>query len=164
MKLGSQTNSSLSYSASRSMTSNSGMSSSAYAYMPLSQSPQSSSMTLTQTSANVSFEELRRQARAIESELDSKLVQFSKLGAAYNQPSRVTRFATQQSTANRSASDNDAQYEKITIEITDYLAKLSRLNESMQNYADQHGSNGTSSRASFLHALQRHREILSDYR
>lgn len=132
--------------------------SSAYAYNSFSQPSAKDTLSVS----NGNFDELCRKARTLESDLDSKLVQFSKLGAAYNQP-RANRFSSQQSSASRSATDAEQEYKNMSVEVDELLGKLARLNDAMQSSADQQSAN-VPSRASTLHAVQRHQDILSDYR
>jgi len=99
------------------------------------------------------WEGLRKQARALENDIDLKLVAFSKLGTNY--------------TSVKPAGDKqpllggDSRLEDLQGELNDLLAKLGEVNEGMSGYAE---GVGTGQSAAIQHTLQRHAEILQDYR
>lgn len=99
------------------------------------------------------WEDLRKQARKLENEIDLKLVSFSKLGTG--------------SGGVYKNSDSDAEpllstehmFESVSLEIEQLLAKLTTINEKLGDI----GSSEQGSGAAMMHTLQRHREILQDY-
>ncbi|XP_059490090.1 Golgi SNAP receptor complex member 1 isoform X2 [Neocloeon triangulifer] len=104
------------------------------------------------TTAGPTWEGLRKEARQLENEIDLKLVGFSKLGTGLS--------------ANvKSDSDNapllgpDHVFESMALEIESLLEKLSNLNDQMAEF-----SSAQTPSAALLHTLQRHREILQDYK
>ncbi|XP_037078151.1 Golgi SNAP receptor complex member 1-like [Pollicipes pollicipes] len=103
-------------------------------------------------SAGHNWEDLRKQARQVENELDVKLVAYSKLGAGYG---NVT--ASIPSDQQPLLGDEQA-VEKTEAEIEACLAKLSTVNELMSEF-----STGPTPSAAVVHTLQRHRDILQDY-
>ena len=95
------------------------------------------------------WEELRRKARTFESELDTKLVAYSKLGNSFAQD-------LDRDTAPLLTGDNI--FDAMSAEIEELLLKLTVVNDNMSEYV----SNGSTS-GSMRHVCQRHREILQDY-
>ncbi|XP_017768235.1 PREDICTED: Golgi SNAP receptor complex member 1 [Nicrophorus vespilloides] len=95
----------------------------------------------------LSYDDLRKQARHLENDVDLKLVAFSKLGAGLK-------------THHGSAADkvpllsDEDTFETMALEIEDLLSKLTQLNERM--------SEQPVSGAAMLHTLHRHRDILAD--
>ena len=97
------------------------------------------------------WEDLRKQARQYENEIDTKLMSFSKLCSNY-----VAHDQTNASTTSSSSSS----FETVSMEIEQLLERLSDVNKRMSDVVPS--LLGTSSAAS--HTLQRHHEILQDYR
>lgn len=97
------------------------------------------------------WEDLRKQARQYENEIDTKLMSFSKLCSNY-----VAHDQTNTSTTSSSSSS----FETVSMEIEQLLERLSDINQRMSDVVPS--LLGTSSAAS--HTLQRHHEILQDYR
>lgn len=94
------------------------------------------------------WEDLRKQARQLENDIDAKLVSFSKLG--FNPRS------SQSSADELPLLDEEHIFENMTSEIEALLSKLSIINEGMSGIQ----ANG----AAMLHTMQRHKEILKDYK
>ncbi|KAK2580611.1 hypothetical protein KPH14_007727 [Odynerus spinipes] len=96
----------------------------------------------------VDWEDLRKQARHLENEIDAKLVAFSKLGINTNSknvtPDEVPLL------------DEEHVFENMALEIETLLSKLFTVNERMSELQP----NG----AAMLHTMQRHKEILKDYK
>jgi len=97
------------------------------------------------------WEDLRKQARQHENEIDAKLMSFSKLCSNYvahdqNETSTTTSTAT--------------SFETMSIEIEKLLERLSDINKRMSDVVPS--LLGPNSAAT--HTLQRHHEILQDYR
>ncbi|CAG0888810.1 unnamed protein product [Cyprideis torosa] len=103
------------------------------------------------TEEEMAWEDLRKQARQLENELDIKLVAFSKLGA-----SKIKSKSQDTVPLLRNSSDDATNI--ASMEIEGLLAKLSQLNDAMSDYSSSQASN-----PSLLHTIQRHREILQDY-
>uniref|UniRef100_UPI00358FF3C1 Golgi SNAP receptor complex member 1 isoform X2 n=1 Tax=Myxine glutinosa TaxID=7769 RepID=UPI00358FF3C1 len=101
------------------------------------------------TSAN----ELRRQARHLENDLEIKLVSFSKLCAN----NAVSRTSIGNGSA-LSASFSDSLGQNLVAELQQLINKLSEINNKMADAAT-HVANSSS----LIHSLHRHRDILQDY-
>ncbi|CAL4101730.1 unnamed protein product, partial [Meganyctiphanes norvegica] len=99
----------------------------------------------------MSFEELRKSARQLESEIDVKLVSFSKLASNYG-------GASPNSSDTQPLLSGDQMYETISVELEHLLTQLTDINEQMSQI--QHGSGNS---VATVHTLQRHRDILQDY-
>jgi len=102
-----------------------------------------------------SWESLRKQARALENEIDVKLVSYSKLGTNYTRSSH----GPQDQQPLLSAGGGDERIEELGTEIESLIEELSSVNESMAQFATNSGQS-----AAIHHTLQRHTEILQDYR
>ncbi|KAJ8972154.1 hypothetical protein NQ314_000380 [Rhamnusium bicolor] len=99
--------------------------------------------------AALSYEDLRKQARQLENEIDLKLVAFSKLGAGIKTPH--SSHADPDTVPLLSGEDT---FETMSLEIEQLLNKLTQVNERL--------SEQPVSGAAMLHTLQRHRDILAD--
>ncbi|XP_015229427.1 Golgi SNAP receptor complex member 1-like [Cyprinodon tularosa] len=110
------------------------------------------------TSGNY-WEDLRKQARQLENELDLKLVSFSKLCTSYR--SNYSSGHDQQARDSRSESFQDNMLVAMTSEVEQLLNKLSAVNDKMAEYTNSPGA--LSHNAALMHTLQRHRDILQDY-
>jgi len=98
------------------------------------------------------WEELRRQARQIENEIDSKLLAFAKLSSK----DLTYESSTTSESASLLGSTSDS-FERVGSEIEALLNQLSDINNRMSQYSQQMQN------ASAVCTQQRHREILSDY-
>ncbi|XP_017550365.1 Golgi SNAP receptor complex member 1 isoform X1 [Pygocentrus nattereri] len=111
------------------------------------------------------WEDLRKQARQLENELDLKLVSFSKLCTSYSSSrdgrrgDRYMRISDTTPLLNNSTQDR--MFETMSVEIEQLLAKLTGINDKMAEYTSTPGV--TSLNAALMHTLQRHRDILQDY-
>uniref|UniRef100_A0A3B5LEM9 Golgi SNAP receptor complex member 1 n=1 Tax=Xiphophorus couchianus TaxID=32473 RepID=A0A3B5LEM9_9TELE len=115
------------------------------------------STTVMATSSNY-WEDLRKQARQLENELDLKLVSFSKLCTSYR------GGHDQQERDSRSESFGpfqDNMLVAMTSEVEQLLSKLSTVNDKMAEYTNTPGA--LSHNAALRHTFQRHRDILQDY-
>ncbi|GBP85640.1 Golgi SNAP receptor complex member 1 [Eumeta japonica] len=94
-----------------------------------------------------SWEELRKQARLLENDIDVKLVAFSKLGSSSStsglSPESVPLI------------NNEDMFDTLSMELQQLLNKLSAINDKMADLAP--------SGAATMHTIKRHREILMDY-
>ncbi|XP_026082202.1 Golgi SNAP receptor complex member 1 isoform X1 [Carassius auratus] len=108
------------------------------------------------------WEDLRKQARQLENELDLKLVSFSKLCTSYSSSRDGRRGdSSSDTTPLLSNSTQDRMFETMSVEIEQLLAKLTGVNDNMAEYTSTPGV--TSLNAALMHTLQRHRDILQDY-
>ncbi|XP_065890872.1 Golgi SNAP receptor complex member 1-like [Dysidea avara] len=99
------------------------------------------------------WEELRRQSRKLESEIDQKLVSFSKLGTNYGQ-----RELSQEDVGSGHLVDT------ISLEVEQLLHELHKVNDAMNELVSSTsvGANGHPS-TTLHHTMKRHNEILQDY-
>ena len=102
------------------------------------------------------WEGLRKQARALENEIDLKLVTFSKLGTSY---SRAGESSDRQPLLATSQAESD--WQSVQGQLEQQLVQLANINEEMASYAAGAGEGRS---AAIHHTLQRHTEILQDYR
>ncbi|XP_041097155.1 Golgi SNAP receptor complex member 1 isoform X1 [Polyodon spathula] len=108
------------------------------------------------------WEDLRKQARQLENELDLKLVSFSKLCTSYSSSREGSRDRNSSDTTPLlNNSSQDRMFETMAVEIEQLLAKLTGVNDKMAEYTNTAGV--TSLNAALMHTLQRHRDILQDY-
>ncbi|KAM4620061.1 Golgi SNAP receptor complex member 1-like [Polymixia lowei] len=105
------------------------------------------------------WEDLRKQARQIENELDLKLVSFSKLCTSYSSGNFDHRQRDSRSGPAGSSQDN--LLVAMTTELEQLLASLTVVNDKMAEYTNTPGA--SSHNAALMHTLQRHRDILQDY-
>lgn len=96
----------------------------------------------------VNWEDFRKQARQLENDIDAKLVSFSKLG--------LNAASIQSRTDEAPLLNEEHIFESMASEIESLLSKLSSINEKMSGVQ----ANG----AAMLHTMQRHKEILKDYK
>ncbi|XP_066601066.1 Golgi SNAP receptor complex member 1 [Prorops nasuta] len=96
----------------------------------------------------VDWEDLRKQARHLENEIDAKLVAFSKLGV-----NASSRHVTADEVP---LLDEEHVFDNMALEIETLLSKLLTVNDKMSELQP----NG----AAMLHTMQRHKEILKDYK
>ncbi|XP_078740724.1 Golgi SNAP receptor complex member 1 [Lampetra fluviatilis] len=113
------------------------------------------------------WEDLRRQARQLENELDMKLVSFSKLCTACTHRDQYTSDTSPL----LCGSTQHRMFDSLSVEIEQLLSKLGAVNEKLSEYAESSrppppsadsGSSSSSSSA-LTHTIQRHRDILQDY-
>uniref|UniRef100_A0A3Q1DAU3 Golgi SNAP receptor complex member 1 n=1 Tax=Amphiprion ocellaris TaxID=80972 RepID=A0A3Q1DAU3_AMPOC len=107
------------------------------------------------------WEDLRKQARQLENELDLKLVSFSKLCTSYSSSRDGHRGDTSDTTPLLNNSTQDRMFDTMSVEIEQLLAKLTAVNDKMAEYTNTPGT--ASLNAALMHTLQRHRDILQDY-
>ncbi|KAI8782456.1 Golgi SNAP receptor complex member 1 [Biomphalaria glabrata] len=117
------------------------------------------------------WEDLRRQARQLENEVDLKLVSFSKLGTSYSSQRDYDSLPLYTNSTNKPENSDTAplmnkassehMFDTMAMEISQLLAKLTEVNDRMVEYTQNIST--TSPSAALLHTLQRHRDILQDY-
>lgn len=100
------------------------------------------------------WEDLRKQARQLENEIDLKLVSFSKLGTGVG-----GHGFKSESMDTVPLLSGEHVFETMALEIEQLLNKLSSLNEKMAEAR----ATQTQAGPAVQHTLQRHREILQDY-
>lgn len=101
------------------------------------------------------WEDLRKQARQLENELDLKLVSFSKLCTSYSSGNN----GINQRTRSDSIGSHDNLMVAMTTEIEQLLSKLTSVNDKMVEFT----AGALPHNAALMHTLQRHRDILQDY-
>ncbi|XP_076473103.1 Golgi SNAP receptor complex member 1-like isoform X2 [Babylonia areolata] len=103
------------------------------------------------------WEDLRKQARQLENEIDLKLVSFSKLGTNYS----LHKDADSDTAPLLNRSSSEHMCDTMALEIEQLLSKLTQVNDRMVEYTQNISHSSPS--AALLHTLQRHRDILQDY-
>ena len=98
------------------------------------------------------WEGLRKQARALENEIDMKLVSFSKLGTNYTARSNNTEEDKEPLLGGA-----ESGLESLERDLESLLSQLSAINDEMAGYA---AGAGDARSAAIHHTLQRHSEIL----
>ncbi|KAL0818161.1 hypothetical protein ABMA28_008678 [Loxostege sticticalis] len=94
-----------------------------------------------------SWEEMRKQARLLENDIDVKLVAFSKLGMSSG-PSGLSSESVP-------LISSEDMFDTMSMELQQLLNKLSSINDKMAEMAP--------GGAATMHTIKRHREILMDY-
>ena len=101
---------------------------------------------------------LFHQARSLENQIDSKLIELSKFGTHL----KGADFSSKSSKTPLLADTDDLtedDFAKLTGEVDWLLNRLASVNASLSDWTDQHPAS-----AATQHTLQRHREILKDYK
>jgi len=106
------------------------------------------------------WEDLRKEARYLENEIDSKLVNYSKMGANASASFGVTNEVKNESAPLLLNNNDDRMIDSISDEIEGFLKQLSRVNDQMTEISN---STPTLSTPALIHTIQRHRDILQDY-
>jgi len=106
------------------------------------------------------WEGLRKAARGLENEIDTKLVTFSKLGTSYSRG--ASGRDPDSDKAPLLGGGGEDTVETIQAEVESLLSQLGNINEEMAGLAAGAGAGGGG--AAIHHTLQRHAEILQDYR
>jgi len=104
------------------------------------------------------------QARQLENQIDVKLVSLSKLGTSFNASDASPASSSDRApllSASEDASPASKQdaFRSLAAEIRGLLSRLTVVNDGMAEYASQQPQS-----AAVHHTLQRHRDILQDYR
>ncbi|CAH0713958.1 unnamed protein product, partial [Brenthis ino] len=97
--------------------------------------------------AGSTWEDVRKQARVLENDIDVKLVAFSKLGVSTGTSGLNSESAP--------LINSEDMFDTMSMELQQLLNKLSSINDKMADLAPS----GTAT----LHTIKRHREILMDY-
>lgn len=122
-------------------------------------------------SQRLDWESLRKQARQLENEIDSKLVAFSKLCSNYTTSMLTSRPTSssvgqqqQQNGASSGAnsSSSDLMFMTLSNELEEAIKKLTNINTKMGESLNMAENASINSNAT-IHTLQRHRDILRDY-
>ena len=101
------------------------------------------------------WEDLRKQARQLENEIDMKLMSFSKLCSNY-----IAHDQTSNHLGIDPTSTSSASFETMSIEIEKLLERLSEINKTMTDAVPTLLGPNTAA----THTLQRHHDICQDYR
>jgi len=122
------------------------------------------------------WEELRKEARQLENQIDAKLVQLSKLGTSLNcspSSSLTSGFGVSDKTPLMAAADGEEggddgshrRFKALCDDISSALGRLAAINEGLTEWATQSagGDGGSAPSAAIHHTLQRHKDILQDY-
>jgi len=99
------------------------------------------------------WEELRREARQIENEIDAKLLVLSRHGSKEIKP-----YDEDSDKAPLLSADSTDVFERICTELEQLLARLTDVNTRMSQYSEPQMKT-----PSATYTLQRHRDILKDY-
>ena len=95
-------------------------------------------------------------ARSLENQIDGKLVELSRLGTTLKSPD----FGSDRTPLlSDEGSSTEKDFEHLTEELDNLLSRLTAVNNSLSDWADKNTPSAASA-----HTLQRHREILKDYR
>ncbi|CAL9685278.1 unnamed protein product [Knipowitschia caucasica] len=119
------------------------------------------STTNMASSSSGYWEDLRKQARQLENELDLKLVSFSKLCTSYSSGSYGLGISdrARDGRSDSTGSSHDNLMLAMTTEIEQLLAKLTGINNKMAEFTAETVPHN----AALMHTLQRHRDIWQDY-
>ncbi|XP_067113209.1 Golgi SNAP receptor complex member 1-like [Osmerus mordax] len=109
------------------------------------------------------WEELRKQARQLENELDLKIVSFSKLCTSYTTSRDPRHGDTRLDSLPLSGCSQNGTglLDAVATELEQLLARLTGVNDMMSEYTSTPGT--SSHNTAQMHTLQRHRDILLDY-
>ncbi|KAK9760876.1 protein transport protein gos1, variant 2 [Basidiobolus ranarum] len=116
--------------------------------------PKRNSSPANQPSLNkerTTWEELRKQARLIENDIDNKLLTYTELAKTSKKNSSSAELESQ----------DDKQIRNVEKDIETLLNKLSNIVSTMDSIVNE--TEQSSVNPSMLHLLQRHRDILYDY-
>ncbi|KAG0336075.1 hypothetical protein BG000_006968 [Podila horticola] len=108
----------------------------------------------TGTTGPVTWDSLRKKARQVESEIETKLTSLSKFAVRSNTSTQGAGVGL----SNSAGLDNG---EELEASIEDLLEKLNNVVDAMSGLLDTPGQQSVSS--SVMHGVQRHRDILHDY-
>jgi len=110
------------------------------------------------------WEELRKEARSLENQIDGKLVELSKLGTSLSGGGASSFRGVSDKTplmADEDGGGADATFKAVCDDLTSLLAKLSSVNEALGEWA---AASTSPSSPAVHHTLQRHQDILKDYK
>lgn len=96
------------------------------------------------------------QARQLENQIDGKLIELSKLGTSLKSP--LAKDPASRPLLS-DVDDNDHSFDELTGELDTLLSRLETVNASMSSWTERHPPSAATN-----HTLQRHGEILKDYR
>lgn len=119
----------------------------------------STSSRMASVAPGTEWEDLRKQARQHENEIETKLTSFSKLCSNYLAHEQSIHL-NNDLTSNGSTNSTSSSFENMSMEIEKLLERLSDINQRMADVVP--ASMGPNPAAT--HTLQRHHDILQDYR
>eukprot|EP00128_Syssomonas_multiformis_P010971 Colp12_sorted_trinity150504_noHs@29220 len=102
------------------------------------------------------WEDLRKEARQLENEIDLKLVSYSKL--AHTNENKFDSRSKREAEYGR-GNERDRMFHSMGLEVEQLLMRLTEVNDKMAEFTN-HLPNPSPSQ---VHHMQRHREILTDY-
>lgn len=118
----------------------------------------SSNSRMSTISTLTDWEDLRKQARQLENEVDAKLISFSKLCSNYLARDQTTIH--HYGLLDSSTTPSSSSFDTMSIEIEKLLERLSDINKRMSDAIPTIIGSNTAA----THTLQRHYEICQDYR
>jgi len=110
------------------------------------------------------WEELRKEARQLENQIDGKLVDLSKLGTSLSGAGSFRSVSDKtplMSSDGGDENDSSNQFKTVCDDLTSLLTKLTAVNEALTDWA---ASSTAPSSPAVHHTLQRHQDILKDYK
>jgi len=111
------------------------------------------------------WEELRKEARFLENQIDGKLVELSKLGTSLSGAGGGFRGVSDKTPLIAGGGDEDEKdgdaFKTVCDDLTSLLAKLTSVNEALTEWA---AATTSPSSPAVHHTLQRHQDILKDYK
>jgi Golgi SNAP receptor complex protein 1 len=130
-------------------------------------------MSLSLSASSSRWEELGREARSLERDIDSKLVAYSKLGSSARSLS-YARDDVESGATDPLLDEHTRKCRALESELEDLLDRLSSVHSQMVSTSQPSSSSSTGNNSSsggggggvsmvVAHTLQRHREILHEY-
>ncbi|CED82245.1 28 kda golgi snare protein [Phaffia rhodozyma] len=110
-------------------------------------------------SSSTSYDNLRRHARALETALDSKLTAYSKVASTISSTGLVSRNKDELSL--QEEGEGIGGWRLAEEEVEELVGKLSETLDQLSEWLNDPAVTPSTSQ---LHAVQRHREVLADYR
>jgi len=116
------------------------------------------------TTITTTWEDLRRRARQLENDIDSKLLSLNKLGVSIGGTQRRFDVHLAESSSEKSPlMSSQNAFDGLSAEIEHSLNKLRETNDQMADFIGSNVVTSAGSNPALSHTLQRHREILRDY-
>ncbi|ORZ04549.1 hypothetical protein BCR41DRAFT_312974 [Lobosporangium transversale] len=109
------------------------------------------------------WDTLRKDARHVEIEIESKLTTLSKSVVKINQVGRQQIAPVPSESGQDSGAGVTATPEELEKSIEDLLAKLNRLVDAMSGHIETHTQTNGQAPLTMVHTLQKHRDSLHDY-
>jgi len=106
---------------------------------------------------NSQLDDIRRKARLLENEIDTKLVSLNKINSSASGAAGTATYANESS----KLAGKRAVFESLSTDIEELLSKLNKFNNEMKDQVDNGGSEFN--QPTLYHTVRRHRDILRDY-